>query len=95
MPPANAFYFCAPLGIPGNDATYSEAMANAAANRWSTNLPTTTTCTGGFCVVRRTATDSAMWCYQGVSAGYGSLRAGPVFLCPTLGVSDPNTFIWR
>jgi hypothetical protein len=86
----------APLGTPGNPATYASSMANAAANAW----PTSGTIASGQCgsgvaasqhVRKQTQTSCAVWVYSKPLAGHVHLNtANNNCLCPT--TSDP---VWN
>jgi hypothetical protein len=72
---------CVALGVPGNGATYTEAMAQAALTAWPNPGGSAQNLTGGNCtesdgVTKDTCDASytpvacAVWCYTGQLAGY-------------------------
>jgi hypothetical protein len=89
-----SFDDCSPLGVPGNQATYSLSLATNARQAW----PFGGTDSGATCgtgpnaaaaLVRQTATSCAVWVYQKTLAGYVHLNAANnTCACPT--VADPT-----
>ena len=82
-----------PLGTPGNQASYNQAMEQEAANSW----PQTGTVSSAVCnvprnaqmVTKKTATACAVWGYTGSIAGRVHLNtANNNCICPT--TSDPT-----
>ena len=89
-----SFDDCAPSGVPGDPATYSLQLAQAARAAWPVaGSDSTGTCgVGGnaaAAVIRQTATSCAVWVYTKTTAGYVHLNnAGSACICPT--ISDPT-----
>ncbi|MBK7402839.1 MAG: hypothetical protein IPJ34_43095 [Myxococcales bacterium] len=82
------YWFCGPLGVPGNPATYTKEMALAAAKAWrKSGTVTEFVCgTGGPGSVENALTTSdprSWWSYTGSAAGHYSLVGGGAPLCPT------------
>ena len=88
---AVSYWFCGPLGVPGNAATYTKEMALKAAATW--RAATTLSdypCSGTNSVVNNPATGSdptATWTYGGSYAGRVYVIVGGVF-CP--GAAQPT-----
>jgi hypothetical protein len=90
-----SFSDCAPLGVPGNQLTYSAGMAANARAAWLPGNDFTVTCgTGGnaaFAAVRQTPFSCAVWVYQKTLAGYVHLNAASsTCFCPT--AVDPTWY---
>jgi Cys-rich repeat protein len=91
---------CAPLGVPGNPATYTANMANEANNAWpdlgSQSSGTCADPVSGMdnCVAQDDGFQAAVWCFSGHLAGYvvltpdGTCLGGPC--CPTTADSTWN-----
>src|SRR5262245_55986983 len=77
-----------PLGVPGNQTTYSLAMAQAAASAWpESGTIGSATCGGPTApkvVMKQTPTSCAAWVYSGNLAGRVKLTAGRNCLCPSI-----------
>ena len=90
------FVDSASLGTPGNAATYTLALANAAAAAFPFQGTVRTSQCGTstrspMMVVKQTATSCATWGYTGMLAGYAKLnQANNNCYCPT--TADPT---WR
>jgi hypothetical protein len=84
----------APLGMPGNAATYTATMANEAAAAWPfSGTVGTGQCgtTGPQLVSKQTATSCAVWTYTKALAGHVKLNTmSKSCLCPTS--ADP---VWQ
>jgi hypothetical protein len=84
----------APLGTPGNGATYTATMANEAAAAWQfPGTVSTAQCgsTGPQIVSKQTATSCAAWAYTKALAGHVKLNAANKnCYCPTS--TDP---VWQ
>jgi hypothetical protein len=83
----------ASLGSPGNQSSYTQVMAQEAANSW----PQTGTVSSAVCnvprnaqmVTKKTATSCAAWTYTGPIAGHVHLNtANNNCMCPS--ASDPT-----
>jgi cysteine-rich repeat protein len=88
-----SFDSCAPLGVPGNAATYDHALAVSARAAWPfVGNDGDVACPGSTqAVARQTGTQCAVWVYTKTTAGYVHLNAATnLCLCPT--VSDPTWF---
>jgi len=89
-----SFSDCQPLGVPGNAATYSAALASEARAAWPFfGNDSTASCGTGpnaaFAAIRQTASSCAVWVYQKTLAGYVHLNsASSTCACPT--ASDPT-----
>jgi hypothetical protein len=84
-----------PLGTPGQQATYNPMMATEARDAWIVSPATTdmATCNGAIALVKATATEAAVWVYNGPAAGYGHLNTTQnTPTCPTGG---PGDFTWN
>ena len=82
---------CAPLGVPGSEATYSKALAMKARAAWPfAGVDMDCTCTGNAqCVYRKTATSCALWVYTKSASGHVALNvASNTCFCAT--VNDPT-----
>jgi Cys-rich repeat protein len=72
---------CAALGMPGNDSSYSLAMAQAASAAWASDGMTgTLKCTSSQCVTNTNGGMCAVWCYTKKAAG--NVQAGATCQCP-------------
>lgn len=84
-----SFADCAPLGVPGNQATYSATLAAEARGAWPfSGTDSTATCGSGAqaasAAVRQTANSCAVWVYQKALAGYVRLNSlNNTCFCPT------------
>jgi hypothetical protein len=86
------FSDCAPSGVPGNAATYSQALAMSARSAWpESGTDVSGKCVGpggGDFVYRNTGTQCALWVYSGSSAGRVNLAA--TCACPS--ASSPTWY---
>jgi len=84
---------CAPLGVPGNQATYSVTMAGEARAAWPTvGTDGAGKCTGpngGDALFRQTASSCAVWLYTGSAAGHVHLNTASNS-CVCASGSDPT-----
>lgn len=93
------YYDCAPLGVPGNPATYTSTMAAEAAAAWASSGTTTTlTCGTSACVSYLTTgmpQDCAVWCYAGPYAGYVGHSSVPTIACQAVcPYGGGLTYVW-
>jgi hypothetical protein len=83
---------CAPLGVPGNAATYSLTLALKARAAWPVSgVDGSGVCNPGnmAAVSRQTATSCAVWVYEKANAGYVRLNtASSQCFCPS--TADPT-----
>jgi hypothetical protein len=84
---------CTPLGVPGNQATYSLNLATKARAAWpSTGTDGSGKCVGpngGDALSRQTTTSCAVWLYTGSAAGHVRLNtADTTCYCPS--TADPT-----
>jgi hypothetical protein len=88
------YFGCSPTGTVGNETTYTQAMARAAADAWNASVaPQDVFCGGAVCVGRQTATQCAVWCWaQPQLAGFGTLASSTFCFCPFQGGS---LFSWN
>ncbi|HKQ98817.1 MAG TPA: hypothetical protein VJV75_13145 [Candidatus Polarisedimenticolia bacterium] len=79
---------CSPLGVPGNPATYGQALASQARAGWpvtGSDFQLADFCGAGLsAVLRQAPSQCAVWVYTGSLAGYVRLNsASSTCLCPT------------
>jgi hypothetical protein len=84
-----------PLGTPGQQTTYNPTMATEARDAWMVSPATTdfATCNGATALVKATATEAAVWIYNGPAAGYGHLNSSNN--TPTCPNGGPGDFTWN
>ena len=86
-----SYFHCAPLGTPGQGSGYGQEMAIEAAKAWrSGGTGQVILCQTGDCWAYAAGGDCAVWCYQGMMAGYVNLPLPSFCQCPDL--IDPQ---WR
>ncbi|HEY6106690.1 MAG TPA: hypothetical protein VIV59_11945, partial [Anaeromyxobacteraceae bacterium] len=82
------YYDCAALGTPGTGTTYTAAMAVKAGEAWAPGSSANPAhpCGSGFCNAVQANGQCAVWCYQGMLAGYAHLDdVDVVCVCPLQG----------
>jgi len=86
---------CSPLGTPGDATTYTVLMATEARDAWPMGPSQNRAqlcgapASAAACVVKRTTTDCAVWCYSGAVAGYVRAVTGGKGVCQCPTTTDP------
>jgi hypothetical protein len=85
------YWYCGPLGAPGNSATYTKAMAQAAATTWG--APGTVGGSGNFIWANRPGPTIlyGCWGYAGAVAGYAANEGG-ADACHQITAGGPKTW---
>ncbi len=85
------YIWSAPLGTPGNPGTYTLDMAVAAAASWAPGAPLhVMTCYGAGALSAAAGVFTAIWVFDGPSAGYVA-----VGVCPIAGDPTWGTLTWN